>query len=95
MEEALEKVKSLSKDSGFISKLEQDQIKEYERRVALEQEKKEIRDEALSEGKQIGLDEGKQLRNIEVAKNLLKDNIDIESISKYTGLSIEEINTLD
>ena len=33
-------------------------------------------------------------KNIEIAKNMLKDNVLVELISKYTGLSIEEVNKL-
>ena len=41
-----------------------------------------------------GYDEGISQRNIEIAKNLLKQNISIENISLATGLSIEEISKL-
>ena len=44
--------------------------------------------------KQIGRREGIEKRNVEIAMNLLKENIDIEVISKTTGLSIEEIKNL-
>ena len=40
--------------------------------------------------KEEGIEEGK----IEIAKNMLKDNVDINIISKYSGLSVEEINKL-
>ena len=45
---------------------------------------------AKEEGKEEGLKEGK----IEIAKNMLKDNVDINIISKYSGLSVEEIKLL-
>ena len=35
-----------------------------------------------------------QQAKIETAKNMLKDNLDIQTILKYTGLSIEEIKSL-
>ncbi len=44
--------------------------------------------------KEIGRREGIKERNIEITMNLLKENIDIEVISKITGLSIEEIKSL-
>ena len=31
---------------------------------------------------------------LEIAKSMLKDNVDVEVISKYTSLSIDEINSL-
>lgn len=45
---------------------------------------------SLAEGKNIGKLEEK----IEVAINLIKNGVDLEIISKSTGLSIEEINEL-
>ena len=47
-----------------------------------------------NEGMQIGRNEGKYERNIEVAKNLLAQNIDIKTISVATGLTVDEINKL-
>ena len=41
-----------------------------------------------------GLEQGSQQKAIETAKNMLKDNLDIQTILKYTGLSIEEIKSL-
>ena len=45
-------------------------------------------------GKEEGLQEGVSKRNIEIAKNLLKLNVDLNTISKGTGLSVEEIKNL-
>ena len=78
MEDALDKLKSLSSDPGFISKLEQEQIREYARRVALEQEKQEI----------------KKQEKIEMATNLLKENVDANTILKCTGLTMEELKKI-
>ena len=41
-----------------------------------------------------GISQGEQQKAIETAKNMLKDKLDIETIIKYTGLSIEAINNL-
>ena len=45
-------------------------------------------------GRAEGKLEGKNERNIEIAKNLLKQNVAIDIISNATGLSIAEIETL-
>ena len=82
MEEAVNKIVDLSNDSEFISQLERQQIEEYARGVALE----EIKEEAE--------EKGKQNEKIEIAKNLLKENVDINIISTSTGLSNEEIKKL-
>ena len=90
MEDAANKIVSLSSDPNFISELERQQIQEYARNYALEK--------AEERGKKTGIDEGKQLgineRNVEIVKKSLEQNIDINTISTITGLSIEEINKL-
>ena len=42
-----------------------------------------------------GLEEGMEKRNIEIAKNMLKEKIEISLISKMTGLSVDTIKELD
>lgn len=74
MEDAVNKIVSLSSDPGFISDLEKQQIEEYAREVALG---KRINDE-----------------KIEIARNMLMDGVDVKLVSKYTGLSIKEIEDL-
>ena len=49
---------------------------------------------AKNEGLKEGISQGSQQAKIETAKNMLKDNLDIQTILKYTGLSIEEIKSL-
>ena len=39
-----------------------------------------------------GYDEGVDKRNSEIVKNMLSKNIDLDTISEITGLSLEEIN---
>ena len=73
-------------------------------RRASEQREKAIRDyysymnsykeEGLQEGLQKGLQQGLYQQAIQTAKNMLKDKVDIKLISKYTSLSINEIEEL-
>jgi len=65
-----------------MSELEKQQLDEYCSAMAIVDAKKE--------GKQ----EGKKERNIEIAKNMLAKNSDVQFISECTGLSIDEINKL-
>ena len=44
--------------------------------------------------RQEAYEDGAQQKAIETAKNMLKDNLDIQTIIKYTGLSLNEIQTL-
>ena len=50
--------------------------------------------EGIEEGLKEGLKEGEKNKSIEIAKNMLKDNVDINIISKYSGLNVEEIEGL-
>ncbi|MBP3449152.1 MAG: Rpn family recombination-promoting nuclease/putative transposase, partial [Spirochaetaceae bacterium] len=50
--------------------------------------------EGVEEGISQGISQGSQQAKIETAKNMLKDNLDIQTIIKYTGLSLNEIQTL-
>ena len=45
-------------------------------------------------GEKIKIKEAKEEEKIEIAKNLLKQNLSIENISLATGLSIKEIEKL-
>ena len=47
------------------------------------------------DGKADGLEEVAKAKEIEIAKNFLKDGIPIEVVYKNTGLSIEEIEELN
>ncbi len=48
----------------------------------------------IEEGIKEGIEKGKNERNIEIAKNLLSQNIDIEIIENATGLSKAEIEKM-
>ena len=41
-----------------------------------------------------GIKEGRELAKIEVAQSMLKDNLPLEMISKYSKLSIERLEEL-
>ncbi|MBS9530812.1 Rpn family recombination-promoting nuclease/putative transposase [Wolbachia endosymbiont of Rhagoletis cerasi] len=51
-------------------------------------------DLATEKGKKIGKEEGKIEGKIEVAKAMLVNNVDVNTIVKFTGLSISEIEEL-
>ena len=58
----------------------------------------DIRREAIEEGRKEGIEEGRlegaELKAIETAKKMLCDKLSVESISKYTGLTLEEVEKL-
>ena len=47
-------------------------------------------EDATNEGKALGIIENK----IEIAKNMLKENLDIKMVSKVTGLTEKEVQKL-
>ena len=55
--------------------------------------KKDIKEAAKKAAKKAAIETEEKTR-IETARKMLKDNLDIDSISKYTGLSKEEIKKL-
>ena len=49
----------------------------------------------LEHGKKLGLEEGKKSSKIEIARNLLKDGMNIEKVSMIVGLTKEEIEQIE
>ena len=62
----------------------------YEKQEGLKEGIKKGKEEGLKEG----LDKGLKEKSIEIAKNMLKEGLDINLISKLSGLSIDEIKNL-
>ena len=52
------------------------------------------REEGFEEGMEKGIEKGIEKRNYTIAKSMKKDGADINLISKYTGLTIDEIKKL-
>lgn len=61
----------------------------------VEEEQKRMEASAKESGYKDGLQEGQNIEKREIAINLLKNNVDINIISKATGLSIKEIEELE
>ncbi len=61
----------------------------------IEQGRIEGIEKGRKEGKEEGRKEGKEEEKIEIAKHLLAMNLNINDISIATGLSIEDINSLN
>ena len=79
---AVRKVEDLSTDPEFIGYYDVE-----------EAHKQEVED-AYDSGTQIGFEKGISQRNIEIAKNMLLKDIDLNTISECTDLSIDEIESL-
>ena len=83
---AIRRVEDLSKDPDFVGY--------YDIEEALEQDLIDAKLTGLHEGIEQGIEQGIKQRNIEIAKNMLINNININTISECTGLTIEEIEKL-
>ncbi len=82
----IDKVEELSKDDEIISLND-----EYDR---AELDKVSARNLGIEQGIIQGKAEGIKERNIAIAKNMLKEALDVDLISKVTGLSKEEVESL-
>ena len=69
-------------------------LTEYDYDTDIAVQRQEAYEDGMEQGIQQGITQGSQQKAIETAKNMLKDNLDIQTILKYTGLSIEEIKSL-
>ena len=78
----IRKVEELSTDPNFVGY--------YDLEEAHRQDIASSYDTGLEEG----IEKGIEQRNIEIAKNMLKEKIEISLISKYTGLSVDTIKEL-
>lgn len=87
----------IKKAKDELDKISQDQ---RERRLAELREKavrdeKAIRDSGFLEGRATGLKEGIQEEKINIAREMLKENLSVDLISKVTGLATKEIEKLN
>ncbi len=97
--EAFSKIIKNEKVEKYMSEIKKVNGKTvFKRFISYEQDKEFIKNSELSEAKdegiKEGIKEGSYDKQIEIAKNLLNENMDIKTISKVTGLSIENINKL-
>lgn len=78
----IEELRRLGMNNKFVD--------EYDYEFVQKKLMNSIKDEGYENGKQ----DGEKSKQLEIAKNLLSENIEVNIISKTTGLSIEEINNL-
>ena len=82
----MDKLERLNEDDKFRT--------DYNVELVRRKEINSARLDGYDDGKAEGLEAGAKAREKEIAKNLLKDGIPIEVVSKNTGLSIEELEEL-
>ena len=69
-------------------------LTEYDYDTDIAVQRQEAYEDGIEKGISQGIQQGAQQKAIETAKNMLNDNLDIQTIIKYTGLSMEEIKSL-
>ena len=100
----------MSKDGFILHEWQKDKFDALVKYNEIEDAKKEGKSLGIEEGKSLGIEEGKSLgieegralgkaegtkeKAIEIAKNLLKENVDINIIAKSTGLTKKDIQIL-
>ena len=90
MEEAHKRYNNFIRSKLMMSEYEKKEIYQYDKQISLEDKRRE----GIREGRREGRLEGIKERNYTIAKEMKLENIDIETIKKITGLSIEEIEKL-
>ena len=95
----IEKLKSLGGEELMEEYVKEAEEVSFEGGVGESYDKEwALKDQAYRDGEEAGekkgREEGSTTKAIEIAKSMLAENIDINIISKCTGLSISEINSL-
>ena len=78
----MEEVERINEDPEFY---------EY---ISAEEDNRKIENSLRSQYRREGLEEGTRLTKLEYAKKMKKENIDISTITRITGLTIEEIKKI-
>ena len=78
MEEAHKRYNNFIRSRLMMSEYEKKEIYQYDKQITLEEKRQE----------------GRREGQISIAKSMKKDGADINLISKYTGLTIKEIEKL-
>ena len=86
----MEEVKKINEDARFVHFM----TEEEDRRKMENTIKAIAKEEGIEEGINLGREEGKKVATKEIIKNLFKNHIDIDTISKVSGLTKEEIGKI-
>jgi hypothetical protein len=66
-------------------------IGEYDWDLALEVREEEGWEAGIAKGREEGMAKGMAKRSLEIAKSLRADGIDVNTIAKWTGLTVDDI----
>ena len=94
IKEAKEKLSKLRYDEETLTVIKSIEEKEMDNEAAKYNSHQKGLEEGEKKGKMEGKIEGKIEEKIEIAKNMLKEGLDVKLISKLSGLTVDEINKL-
>ena len=96
--EELKELYEITKDERIEKYMEElkkvNTIPQFREFITEEQDRQFIINTERYEGEKIGEARGEKIGVLKTAKNMLKDKINIETISKYTGLSVNQIKNI-
>ena len=90
MEEAHKRYNNFIRSRLMMTEYEKKELYQYDKQISLEDKRRE----GIKEGMKKGMEKGRLAEQISMAKIMKKDGADINLISKYTGLTIDEIEKL-
>ncbi|HIT11633.1 MAG TPA: hypothetical protein IAB58_02455, partial [Candidatus Pelethosoma merdigallinarum] len=90
--ELMDTVKTIKKGDPLWEAMEEDRI--YYENTVRNEIYQEGHESGLKEGHESGLKEGQESEQLKIAKNLKDLGVDMNTISKSTGLSIEKLEKL-
>ena len=93
--EAKKKLSKLRYDDETLTVIKSIEEKEMDNEAAKYNSHQKGLEEGEKKGIEKGREEGLKEKSIEIAKNMLKEGLDINLISKLSGLTVEEINKLN
>ena len=86
-------------DADKKLKFELEMLNEFDRENHLRQEREKGLQQGLEQGLQQGLEQGREQgredEKIAIATKMLSDGLDVELVAKYTGLSSDNLATLN
>ena len=94
MEEAHKRYNNFIRSRLMMSEYEKKEIYQYDKQITLEEKRREGIKEGKAEGIKEGIEKGRLAEQILMATAMKKENIDIETIKRITGLTIKEIEKL-
>ena len=90
MEEAHKRYNNFIRSRLMMTEYEKKELYQYDKQISLEDKRRE----GIKEGMKKGIEKGIKDEKYSIAKTLKQMNMDDASISKATGLSIEEIEKI-